>query len=112
MATKDVAPLLAKEFVNLKLDFDRAPGAQDLAKRYGTKDPGLPWKDPGLPWMVFVTPDGKAVIDSTGPEGNTGFPAKDTEYAHFKTMLEKAKRHLTDADIAALISSLEAANKK
>lgn len=105
MASTDIAPLLAKEFVVVKLDFDRAPGAQDLAKRYQTKDQGLPW-------MVIVDGDGKAIADSTGPEGNIGFPAKDSEYAHFKTMLEKAKRHLTDKDIAALIASLEAANKK
>jgi uncharacterized protein YyaL (SSP411 family) len=105
MATKDVAPLLAKEFVILKLDSDRAPGAAELAKSYQPKEQGLPW-------MVIVTPDGKAVVDSTGPEGNTGFPAKPSEYAHFKTMLEKAKRHLTDGDIAAIVASLEAANKK
>jgi hypothetical protein len=108
MATKDVAPLLAKEFVILKLDADRAPGAADLARSYQPKDS----KGEGLPWMVIVAPDGKAVVDSTGPEGNTGFPAKPSEYAHFKTMLEKAKRHLTDGDIAALVLSLEAANKK
>lgn len=105
MASKDVAPLFAREFVVVKLDFDRAPHAQDLAKRY---QPAAQ----GLPWMVIVDADGKAVVDSTGPEGNVGFPAKASEYAHFKTMLEKAKRHLTDGDIASLMASLEAANKK
>jgi hypothetical protein len=105
MASTDVAPLLAKEFVSVKIDLDRAPGASDLVKRYQTKDEGLPW-------MVILDADGRAITTSTGPEGNTGFPAKPSEYAHFKTMLDRAKRHLTDGDIVALIASLEAANKK
>ena len=105
MASTDVAPLLAKEFVSVKIDLDRAPGAGDLAKRYQAKDEGLPW-------MVILDADGTAITTSTGPEGNTGFPAKPSEYAHFRTMLDKAKRHLTDADIVALIASVEAANKK
>ena len=105
MASKDVAPLLAKEFVTVRIDQDRAPGADELAKRYQTKPEGLPW-------IAILDGDGKAIANATGPDGNIGFPAKDSEYAHLKSMLEKAKRHLTDGDIAALIASIEAANKK
>jgi hypothetical protein len=105
MASKDVAPVLAKEFVTLKLDFDRAKGAKDIEKRYIDKEQGLPW-------FAFLDADGKARIHSTGPKGNTGFPAQPEEIAHFKTMLETVKRHLTDADIAFLVTSLEEANKK
>jgi hypothetical protein len=105
MASKDVAPILAKEFVVLKLDWDRQPGSRDLIKPSNGKDAGLPWS-------AFVDGDGKVLIDSIVPGGtNVGFPAKDTEYAHFKTMLEKVKRHLTDEDITRLMQSLEAANK-
>jgi hypothetical protein len=106
MASKDVAPILAKEFVILKLDWDRQPGARDLVKpSNGTSA--------GLPWSAFLDGDGKVLIDTIAPAGgNIGFPAKDTEYAHFKTMLEKVKRHLTDADIAALVKSLQDGAKK
>ncbi len=105
MASKDVAPLLAKEFVILRLDWDRQPGARDLIKPSNGKDPGLPW-------FAFLDGDGNMLIDSIAPvTGNVGFPAKDVEYAHFKTMLEKVKRHLTDDDIAKLMKSLEVANK-
>jgi hypothetical protein len=105
MASEDVAPLLAREFVFAKLDFDRAKGAKEIEKRYIDKEQGLPW-------IVFLDGDGKALIHSTGPKGNTGFPAQPDEIAHFKTMLETAKKKLTDKDIAYLISSLEEANKK
>jgi hypothetical protein len=105
MASPDVAPLLAKEFVPVKIDYDRMPGAKELAKRYQEKPEGLPW-------FAFLDADAQALVTATGPDGkNVGFPAQPSEIAHFKTMLQKAKRHLTDDEIAALVASLEAANK-
>ena len=105
MASKDVAPVLAKGFVTLKIDFDRAKGAKEIQQRYIDKEQGLPW-------FAFLDGDGKALIHSTGPKGNTGFPAQPEEIAHFKTMLEAVKRHLTDTDITFLVTSLEDANRK
>ena len=105
MASKDVAPLLAREFVPVKLDFDRAKGAKEIQKRYIDKEQGLPW-------FAFLDGDGKALIHSTGPTGNTGFPAQPEEIAHFKTMLQTVKKKLTDEEIAFLVTSLEEANKK
>jgi hypothetical protein len=105
MASKDVAPLLAKEFVLARLDYDRAKGAKELEKRYIDKEQGLPW-------FVFLDGDGKALTHSTGPKGNTGFPAAPEEIAHFKTMLQTVKRKLTDEDVAFLVTSLEEANKR
>jgi hypothetical protein len=105
MASKDVAPLLAKEFDTLRIDFDRAKGAKEIQRRYIDKEQGLPW-------FAFLDAGGKALIHSTGPKGNTGFPAEPDEIAHFKTMLETVKRHLTDADVAFLVTSLEAASGK
>jgi hypothetical protein len=107
MASKDVAPVLAKEFVSVKIDFDRMGGAKDIAKKYQGEKPE------GLPWFAFLGTDGVAITTATAPDGkNVGFPAQPNEIAHFKTMLDKAKRHLTDAEIAGLVASLEAANKK
>jgi hypothetical protein len=104
MALENVSPILAKEFVFAKLDFDRDTGAHDVELRYIDKLQGLPW-------FVFLDGDGKALIDSNGPAGNVGFPAKAEEYAHFSTMLEKVQRRLTDADIALLLKTMEDANK-
>jgi uncharacterized protein YyaL (SSP411 family) len=106
MASTDVAPVLAREFVPVKIDFDRMPGAKDLAKQYQEKAEGLPW-------FVFLDSDAKAIITATGPDGkNVGFPVQPSEIAHFEAMLDKARRHLTDAEIDGLVESLQAANKK
>jgi len=104
MASKDVAPLLAKEFVTVKLDFDRAKGAKDIERRYIDKEQGLPW-------FAFLDGDGKAIITSTGPKGNVGHPFQPEEVEHFQVMLQTAKRHLTDAEIETLINSIKAFNK-
>jgi hypothetical protein len=104
MASKDVAQLLEKEFVTVKLDFDRAKGAKDIELRYVDKTQGLPW-------FAFLDGDGDAIITSTGPKGNVGHPTQPEEVEYFQVMLQKAKHHLTDAEITYLIDSLNAFNK-
>jgi hypothetical protein len=105
MASPNVAPVLAKEFVSLKLEADRMIGGKDILKRYQVSEGGIPW-------FVFLDGEGKAVVTSDGPKGNVGFPAAPHEIAHFRAMLERSKRKLSDADINALVASLEEANKK
>ena len=106
MALENVAPLLAKEFVLLKLDYDRDTGAKDIERRYIDKEQGLPW-------FVFVDGDGKQIINSTAPAtGNVGHPYQPNEIDYFETMLKKAQHHLTDADISLLIKILRDDAKK
>src|SRR5512144_2540513 len=104
MAGKYVSSLMEKEFVTVKLDYDRGIGAKDIEQRFIDKEQGLPW-------FAFVAPDGKAIVHSTRLKGgNIGHPNAPDEVEYFKTMLQKARKHLTDADIDALIASLVAFN--
>jgi hypothetical protein len=105
MALPNVAPLIHKEFVPVMLDHDRGIGARDIVAKYTRANAGLPS-------FAFVDGDGKLVINSIGPKGNVGHPYQPDEVAYFKVMLQKAKKHLTDADIEALIASLQAENKR
>ncbi len=105
MATKEVADLIAKDFVTIKLDSDRGIGAKDIRQRFISKEPGLPW-------FAFLDADGKCLIHSSGPDGrNIGHPVRDNEIAFFRIMLETVKIKLTHNDIQVLIQSLEAFNK-
>lgn len=105
MALPEIAPLLDKEFVIQKLDYDRGIGAKDIEKRYIDKDQGLPW-------FAFIDGDGKAVTTSNFANGdNLGHPYQPEEVAQFKVMLTKVKKHLTDAELDKMIKVLVAVNK-
>jgi len=102
MALKDIAPVLAKDFVTIGIDTDRMIGGNDLLKRF---NPG----GGGIPWFVFIDGEGKAVIDSNDPaKGNVGFPAADSEIAHIKVMLQRVRKRITPDEIEMLGKSLVA----
>lgn len=108
MARPDVAPLLAKDFVDLKIDQDRMTGGKELSAAE-LKQAGV--EGGGIPWFVFYAADGKLLAHSTGPKGNCGFPYQADEVEHFGTMLRAARVNLTDADIETLLASLHAIRK-
>jgi thiol-disulfide isomerase/thioredoxin len=103
MAKPEIAPVLGKEFVDVKIDTDRTIGGQDVMAKYN-KDA----KNSGIPWFVFVDADGKAIADSTGAKGNIGFPAAPEEIEHFGSMLSKSAKKLSPAEIKGLLESLKA----
>lgn len=103
LARKDIAPLIAKDLVEVKIDQDRMTGAQALEDRLG-----MP-KDSGIPWFEFLDPaTGKVLATSTGPKGNIGFPSEDEEIAHFMSMLDSAHKNLSASDLARIRDSLAA----
>ncbi|MCK6445363.1 MAG: thioredoxin family protein [Planctomycetes bacterium] len=107
MAKKEIAALLAKEFVDVKIDEDRMKGATELEAR--VRPPAGPdGKGGGIPWFAFLDADGKPLADCTLPDGNiTGFPVEPAEIARFVEMLEAVRVKLTPDDVAALRRSLE-----
>lgn len=105
MAKPEVAALLAKDFVDLKIDTDRMTGGQDMLIKMNRKS-GTP-EGGGIPWIAILSADGSAIIDSNGPKGNTGFPSADDEIAHFATMLSKSAKNLSPDEQKKLIESLK-----
>jgi thiol:disulfide interchange protein len=103
MAKPEVAAILAKEFVDTKVDTERMAGGQALL------DEQSKGKSGGIPWFEFLAPDGAVLATSTAQGGNIGFPAKPEEIAWFVGMLKASPRHLTAEDIAALERSLQPA---
>lgn len=108
MAQPDVAPILAKDFVDLKIDTDRMVGGGDMAKQLRAKAGA---KDGGIPWFVLQAGDGAILATSDAKDGNIGFPVKDDEIAHFVGMLKAARRNLSDEDLETLRKSLVASRE-
>ncbi len=104
MARPEIAAVLAKDFVDVKIDNDRMAGGKDvfLAQLAAAEQ-----KEGGIPWFVFLDASGKLLAHSNGPKGNTGFPYEADEVAHFVTMLNAVRQNLTDDDIAMLQKSLD-----
>jgi thiol:disulfide interchange protein len=103
MARPEINAILAKAFVDVKIDTDRMTGGQDLLNQHSAGKSG------GIPWFEFVDGEGKALVNSNGPKGNTGFPAAAEEVAWFVEMIKKAGAKLSAEDIATLEASLKKA---
>lgn len=103
MAKPEVAALLGKDFVDVKIDNDRMAGGKDV---YQAQLKAAGQEESGIPWFVFLDADGKLVAHATGPKGNAGFPYQPEEVEHFGTMLKAAQKNLSDAEIATLVQML------
>lgn len=101
MARPEIASIMAKDFVDIKIDQDRTVGGKDMLEEYSKGKSG------GIPWIVFLDGDGKAMIDSNAAKGNIGFPSEPAEIEHFEKMLKAAAKNMTVGDIAALVKSLK-----
>lgn len=102
LAQPEVAAILKKDFVEVKIDADRMTGGQQLLNRYRKSDQG------GIPWFAFLTPDGKTIVTSDAPDGNVGCPWKDEEIDYFAGMLRKARVNLSDPAVDRLVQLLKA----
>jgi thiol:disulfide interchange protein len=105
LGTPDVAALLTKDFIELKIDVDRTIGGNDLLKRYRSEDSGIPW-------FVLLDAQGNALAESGEGKKNIGFPSKPDEIEVFASMLDKARVRLTPNDVEALKRSLAPPSKK
>jgi hypothetical protein len=102
LAREDIAPLIAKDYVEVKVDQDRMPGAKEAEDRFGMPE------NSGIPWFAIIDPaSGKVLASSTNDKGeNIGFPAKDEEIAHFMAMLGQTHKDLSAADLETIKRSL------
>lgn len=106
LAQPQIAALMAIDFVDLKIDTDRMTNADAVSKQLGRDEKG------GIPWMVILDADGKALVNSNGPSGNIGYPAKPDEVGHFMKMIQSAARKLTAEQLKSIETSLLDAGKK
>lgn len=101
LAQPEIAKIMDRDFVMLKIDVDRMDQAEEVVKRFE------PSEGDGLPWMVLIDAKGSPLITSFGPKGNVGYPAYPFEIAHFVSMLKKGKKNISDADLAKIERGLQ-----
>ncbi len=106
MARPDVAAILDKAFIDVKIDVERDTGGPTVLESVGGDPNG------GIPWFVFLDSRSKTLAASEGPKGNIGFPSADDEIAHFVSMLKSAGTKLTAAEIETLAATLKEKSPK
>jgi thiol:disulfide interchange protein len=100
LARPEIASVLEKDFVVVKIDQDRMTGGKEMLASLRSD------KDGGIPWFAFLDADGNRIVECVNEKGNIGFPAQPDEIAYFKSMLEKACVKMSKDDIAMITKSL------
>ena len=99
LARPEIAKLMERDFVDLKIDIDRMTAGKDVDSEFRTEKGGIPW-------FAILDETGEKLATADGPEGNIGFPVKDAEIAHFIKMLAEGRRNLTDAELETIRTAL------
>ncbi len=78
-------------------------GGRDVLNRYRKQGSGLPW-------FLFLDGDGKVLVTSDDPEtgSNIGYPGWAGAESHFREMLAAGAKHITAAEVDALVKSAQA----
>jgi thiol-disulfide isomerase/thioredoxin len=105
LAQRKVAELLARDFVDLKIDVDRMTKGPEVAKRFRPTEKG------GIPWFAVLDAQGKVLTTSDGPEGNIGFPSEPEDITFFSGMLKKNGKRLSAAQLGQIEEALRQAAK-
>ncbi len=97
----EIAAILAKDFVLVKVDTERNAGGGAMLRRMAGEKPT------GIPWFAFLDAQGKPIAESFDSAGeNIGFPAAPGEIASFGEMLAAAARRSTPEEREKLLASL------
>ncbi|GAB4136404.1 MAG: hypothetical protein Fur0037_00910 [Planctomycetota bacterium] len=96
-----VAPILAKDYVDLSIDVDRMTHGKEI------QDSMQKGRRGGLPWTIVLDEKGAELVTSNDANGNNiGAPVQPEEIAHFVEMIRKTKRHMTDEEVRVVADDL------
>ena len=101
MARKEIATILERDFIDLKIDVDRMTHGRQVAQRIRGSNKG------GIPWFAILDGQGQVLATSDGPKGNIGFPAQPHEIRHFIGTLKKTARRMSAEQLDAIERALE-----
>ena len=97
--TPEVEAILSKFYVVVSIDTENMPDGKTVFSQFAP---------PGGPSWAIVTPEKNVVVTSflNGDKGNTGFPARPNELAHYLGALKKATPAITQEELDTLSTTL------
>ena len=97
----DISEILAKHFIDVKIDVDRMTDGKELDKRFRDDSKGIPW-------IAILDGGGKVSVTSTAPGAeNIGFPVESSEIGHFMDMLRSSAKRMTPQEASVIQKALE-----
>ena len=109
LAQPQMAQILKKDFVLVKLDQDRMTGAKAVIGKIRRPSEGG-----GIPWFALLDMKGSVLVTSTKPDGkNIGFPVDPkTEIPYFVEMLKRTRSKISDEEIKQIAEALAKADPR
>jgi uncharacterized protein YyaL (SSP411 family) len=101
LARPEIAEIVSRDYVDLKIDTDRMKQAKSVLDRYYPNASG------GIPWMAILDGKGNVLATSDSPKGNIGYPAEPHEIQHFMEMLNKTKQRIESKQLGQLEQALQ-----
>lgn len=97
--TPKVEKILSKYYVVVSIDIENMPDGKAVFTQFA---------QPGGPSWAIVTPKKDVLVTSflNGDKGNTGFPVKPNELAHYLGALKKATPAITQQELDTLSAAL------
>lgn len=105
LARGEIAAILARDFLDARIDIDRMDHGEEVLSKYPKA------KDGGIPWYVILDAKGKVLVTSDGPQGNIGYPAEPQEIEHFLAMLKQTARRMEAGQLERIETALRQARK-
>ncbi len=103
LAEPDVAAILNRDFVIVRVDVDRMAHGKAVLTQFRRGEAG------GIPWFAILDAKGKPLGTSDGPGGNIGYPFKPEEIDHFMALVTGQGRRIEASQYDRLRQSLKEA---
>ena len=92
------AKRFAKDYVQVVVD-TRMPDVEAVTAPLGRSGDEIPW-------YAVVDSQGNSAVTSESKTGNIGFPADDEDRLHFRSMFERTRDKMSEADLEKVFQSL------
>ena len=100
----EVARVLDRHLVLVKVSTDENPGGEEMYNEYG--------KARGVPAFVILDAGGKRLADSGDDDNNIGFPYQPHEIEHYFAALKTGCPKLSESDVELLKETLKEVRPK
>lgn len=96
LSADEMVRIFSKQYITVKIDLERMTNGKEVQKNMAANHGG------GIPWYAILDASGKTLATSDGPQGNTGYPLRAEEIAHFVKVIRSTAKDLKPEHIGRI----------